>query len=35
MTDYHKNHHENSSIIFEDGPTKILIRITKFFKMSC
>ena len=35
LTDYHKNHHENSSIIFEDGPTKILIRITKFFKMSC
>lgn len=35
LTDYHKNHHENSSIIFEDGPTKILIRITKFFKISC
>lgn len=34
LTDYHKNHHENSSIIFDSGPTKHLMRITKLLKMS-
>jgi len=34
LTDYHKNHHENSSIICDYGPTKTLIRITKFCKIS-
>jgi stearoyl-CoA desaturase (delta-9 desaturase) len=34
LTEYHKNHHENSSMIYNDGPTKVLIRITKFCKIS-
>jgi stearoyl-CoA desaturase (delta-9 desaturase) len=34
LTEYHKNHHANLSIIFNDGPTKILLIITKFFKIS-
>jgi fatty-acid desaturase len=34
LTDYHKNHHDNPSIIYSHGPSNLIYTITKLLKMT-